>query len=81
MLSDSAWRCKIRRHFLYLRSKQAKTDESEQRIYANPQERENMELCHQEAVVVMNEFMDGLVSLKHDAALEVGCGDARVTKD
>ncbi len=68
-----------------------------------------MELCHQAAVVVMNEFMDDLPTYRaasayggpsavlekptcwpqgHDAlrrwspaALEVGCGDARVTKD
>ena len=75
-----------------------------------------MELCHQAAVVVMNEFIDDLPTYRaalayggpsavlekppytaapqtcwpqgHDAlrrwspaALEVGCGDARVTKD
>ena len=61
MLSDSAWRCKIRRHLLYLRSKHAKVYGSGTRVYANKQERENMELCHQEAVVVMNEFMDDLL--------------------
>ena len=81
MLTDRAWRCRIRKHLEGMRRPEARPHGEGPRIYASWLERLNMELCHDAAVIAMSEFMDGLCSLKYDAALEVGCGDGRVTRD
>ena len=40
-----------------------------------------MRACHQAAVLAMDQFIDGLPMVRYEKALEVGCGDGRVTRD
>ena len=80
-MNDRTWQCKIRKHLEYLRGLDAKSSEHGRRIYANQLERENMASCHQAAVLAMEQFIDGLPMVRYERALEVGCGDGRVTRD
>ena len=67
---------------LYMRrSKRKEKDDSTVRVWADEQEKLDMEKCHKQSVSIIKAFVASLSRHQTGRALEVACGDGRLTCD
>ena len=51
------------------------------RTFASPEEQQHMAICHPASVQMLEGFLKSLGELDRKRALEVACGDGRLTRD
>ena len=67
--------------YLYQKKVSASTEApAKVQVYANEEEKQRMKKCHSRCLKIMKDFLQDCGPHNYDRALDVACGDGRLTK-
>ena len=81
LLEQKCLRNKISTFLTRFRADNPKVIKKQIQVYADEKEMTEMSLCHQEAITLLEVFIQGITSIGTKRALEVAAGDGQASRD